>query len=222
VKSKGDIALNKSITYSLTTTEKFTLSPLPLRSPATEKENGWQIGKCVSAWIEPKYTKGHHNVKKKMLDFLRNSFYIHYTTSEKPMKPNRRYIALIIAIVALSGIALAGAYLEAFTAKSIDDNIVLEWKTGDESSVKQFDIERTSGGMVDFVTIGSLTATGNNSYYKFIDRSAYKSSDVIYKYRLKIVDRDPNVPPTYSNQISVSHTTSSVKRTWGSIKAMFR
>jgi len=43
---------------------------------------------------------------------------------------------------------------------------------------------------------------------------------MIFIYRLKIVDT--NGQASYSNEVSVSHNVSGVKRTWGSIKAMFR
>ncbi|MBE2279223.1 MAG: hypothetical protein IAE91_02440 [Ignavibacteriaceae bacterium] len=61
---------------------------------------------------------------------------------------------------------------------------------------------------------------GSNSSYSFLDEGAYKSSDVLYIYRLKIIDKDNT--QAYSKEISVNHAVSGVKKTWGSIKAMFR
>jgi hypothetical protein len=62
---------------------------------------------------------------------------------------------------------------------------------------------------------------GSNSLYTYVDRSAYKDTESVYVYRLKILEASSG-PSSYSNEITVSHSVSSVKRTWGSIKAMFR
>jgi hypothetical protein len=40
------------------------------------------------------------------------------------------------------------------------------------------------------------------------------------QYRLKLVRPDKSF--TYSNSVSVTHSVSSIKRTWGMIKEMFR
>jgi hypothetical protein len=57
--------------------------------------------------------------------------------------------------------------------------------------------------------------------YTYQDRSVFKPNDRIFYYRLKIVDRD-NTFTYYSEIVTVSPTISSVRQTWGSIKAMFR
>ena len=66
-----------------------------------------------------------------------------------------------------------------------------------------------------------VSPKGDNSYYTFTDQNAYKTNDMVFVYRLKIVDNSSVA--TYSADVTVSHSISSVyKRTWGSIKAMFR
>ncbi len=71
-----------------------------------------------------------------------------------------------------------------------------------------------------FVDITTIQPKGSNSYYTYLDQSAYKIENMLFIYRLKIVDT--NGQASYSNEVSVSHSVSGVKRTWGSIKAMFR
>lgn len=113
----------------------------------------------------------------------------------------------------------AGAYLDYFHVSSEGDNVQLQWKTEEETNLKQFDIERkTPGGA--YADIAVIQAKGSNSYYSYTDKSAYKANDLIFVYRLKIVDNDNSY--SYSNEVSVSPNISGVKRTWGSIKAMFR
>ena len=125
----------------------------------------------------------------------------------------------ILLISGLITLLFASATLEFFRGKSENGKVILEWKSKEEIAVKEFIIERKSN-IGDFVQIGSIPPKGNNSYYSFIDETAFKSSGSIYYYRLKIIDLNGSI--SYSNEITILHSVSSVKRTWGSIKAMFR
>ncbi len=123
-------------------------------------------------------------------------------------------------LIAVSSVyVLAGAHLAFFHARSENENVVISWQTSEETNVAQFVIERKASNSV-FMEIGRLEAKGDNSLYSFIDQNAYKGDDVIFIYRLKIVGNDDS--QSYSQEITVSHTTSVGKRTWGSIKALFR
>ncbi|MCE1190259.1 MAG: hypothetical protein LWX56_14115 [Ignavibacteria bacterium] len=117
------------------------------------------------------------------------------------------------------GFALATAILDTFTAKSEGDSVKLEWRTTDEVNVKEFVIER-KGVYGSFTPIASLTPHGNNSSYSFTDQNMYKTAASVYVYRLRVNDNSGTY--IYSKEISVSHSLSGIKRTWGSIKAMFR
>jgi hypothetical protein len=113
----------------------------------------------------------------------------------------------------------AGAFLSYFHVRSEEDNIILNWQTSQEINLKEYKIERRSS-TGPFVEIGSVKATGDNSIYTFTDENAFKTSDALYVYRLKLVDQDAT--STYSIEVAVSHNPTTVKRTWGSIKALFR
>lgn len=114
----------------------------------------------------------------------------------------------------------AGAVIIDISASSDGENIVIRWSTAEETNMKHFQIERKSVNST-FATISDdINATGHNSYYEFVDENAYKTSDAVYVYRLKITESTGNI--THSGEVSVSHKVSSVKRTWGSIKALFR
>jgi len=124
----------------------------------------------------------------------------------------------IISVFMFAAAVFAGAYLEQFSASSDGDDIKLEWKTGEESGVRSFIIERSQISYDNFTEIATVKPQGSNSFYSYTDKSAYKATDLIFKYRLKIVASEVS----YSKTISVSQNISGVKRTWGSIKAMFR
>lgn len=133
----------------------------------------------------------------------------------------KRSISILALLLFVAGSALGGAFLDFFNGRSDGDNIVLEWKTRSESNLLRYEIQRKAGASGEFVTLATVQPKGSNSLYTYIDRSAYKESESVYIYRLKILDSSSG-PASYSNEITVTHSVSSVKRTWGSIKAMFR
>jgi len=123
----------------------------------------------------------------------------------------------IVCLVATT--VFAGTFLEYFQGRSDGEDIRIEWKTQEEINLQHFKIERKTP-QSSFVDITTIQPKGSNSYYTYLDQSAYKPNNMVFIYRLKIVDTNGQV--SYSNEVSVSHSVSGVKRTWGSIKAMFR
>lgn len=131
---------------------------------------------------------------------------------------NLKYFTVLFLIVG-AGIVFANALLSVFQAHSDGNDIIIEWQTTQENNLKEFVVQRKTANS-DFIDLATVKAKGSNSYYTYRDESAYKSTGTLYIYRLKIVDNDNTV--SYSADVSVSHNVSSVKRTWGSIKALFR
>jgi hypothetical protein len=125
----------------------------------------------------------------------------------------------ILIILLLTTAVFAGTFLEYFHGRSEGDDIRLEWKTREEVNLQNFKIERKTPQSA-FAEIATVQPKGSNSYYSYLDQTTYKITDMIFIYRLKIVDT--NGQASYSNEVTVSHSVSGVKRTWGSIKAMFR
>jgi hypothetical protein len=129
-------------------------------------------------------------------------------------------LSTIIVSFLIIATVYAGAYIEYFHARSESDNVRLEWQTSEETNLLKFVIERKTP-QSSFTEVASVAPKGNNSNYIFTDQNAYKTNDMVFVYRLKIVDNNDQV--TYSADVTVTHSISSVaKRTWGSIKAMFR
>ena len=125
----------------------------------------------------------------------------------------------ILLVLAVAAVTFAGAYLDYFQASTDGGNVKIEWKTGDETNLNHYSIERKTPQLT-YNEIATVQPKGSNSFYTFTDQSIYKAQDVLFVYRLKIVDNNQQV--SYSGEVSVSPNISGVKRTWGSIKAMFR
>lgn len=107
-----------------------------------------------------------------------------------------------------------------FQANSNGSNITLRWETLDESNVLRFEIERRSGVDGQFIYIATVDPKGP-SQYELIDYSVLNKSSSIFQYRLKIIFSN-NISQSYIGPVSVVHTVSGIRRTWGSIKAIFR
>ncbi len=90
-----------------------------------------------------------------------------------------------------------------FVAQQNASNITCKWQTVNESNVNNFEIERSIDGK-SFERIGTKKAVGNtstNSFYQFIDESAYSLRTTVIYYRLKSIDNDGKF--SYSNTIMV-------------------
>ena len=131
----------------------------------------------------------------------------------------KKKIFPFLLVIVLFGTSIAGAFIEYFHARVEGENVKLEWKTGEESNLKHFVLERRTQ-QSPYIDLATINAKGSNSFYSYYDESVYKASSYIFTYRLRIVENDSKV--SYSSEVSVSPSISGVKRTWGSIKAMFR
>ncbi len=118
--------------------------------------------------------------------------------------------------------------IETFTARSDGSAITIEWRSISEQDLKKFELERSSNKS-GFQRVTSIDAKGTPSNYKYIDNEAYFKnqpgddvplSKTVFYYRLKLINKDNT--HVYSNTITVTHEVSTVRRTWGMIKEMFR
>lgn len=125
----------------------------------------------------------------------------------------------------LATVVAADIAFDYLTARSNGKDIRVEWKTTREDDVTKFEVERSLAGQNDFRSVGTLVARGSGTSYSFVDENAMvngKSSTVsatLYSYRIRSVGQSTSA---LSQTINVSHTVSSVRRTWGMIKEMFR
>jgi len=124
-------------------------------------------------------------------------------------------ISLLVVISAF----FLGVHYSDFSIVSDTDNVILSWHTNIEEGLKETSVERkvVSGS---FASVGTVEAKGDNSSYTFTDENAFKVEDGVYVYRLRFIDSDGDYH--LSNEQTVTHLTSVSKKTWGSIKALFR
>jgi len=132
------------------------------------------------------------------------------------------FVRIFLLLVMISTFVLGGATIRdgSLQARSDGNDVSIQWGTTDENLMQEFVIERQASGQSDWNALDPVIAPkGNNSFYEFVDQTAFKANASVYQYRIRIVALDGT---SYSKIMVVSHNVSSVKRTWGSLKAMFR
>jgi len=137
--------------------------------------------------------------------------------------PKLRIISYCVSLLLLVAASGRADVIKSGSIQAYSDgvNVTLRWATEDESSVLYYEVERSTGNSGNFMSIGRIDPKGP-SLYEFIDNSAFMLKvTTIYHYRIKVVFSGDKTP-LYTQSLTVSHTVSGVRRTWGSIKAMFR
>ena len=154
-------------------------------------------------------------------DFL--DFFIPRSYIGSPME-NRfmfRTLAPVVVLLILSAsLALAGGIRDgSLTAYSNGSTITIRWISADETNTTGYMVERKSGidGAFIRLTDVPIAPKGSNASYEFVDNTAFRTTGSFYVYRITAVGSGAE-----PYDVSVNPNFSGVRRTWGSIKAMFR
>ncbi len=110
--------------------------------------------------------------------------------------------------------------LSAFSVQPRGEDFEISWQTDLEDGVSGFELHRrTSTTNNEFVLVGTVSPHGIGRTYTMLDDKIFKVSSEMIDYRLQAVLSDG------SRQVlrieSVNYTPTAIRRTWGSIKAMF-
>ncbi len=124
---------------------------------------------------------------------------------------------LIFVSLAFAAVIMDGS----FSAAPSGSKIMLRWVSSDETGVAKYDISRATGYDGQFVYLESVRATGSGSSYEYLDNTVFKTTDNLYKYAVT-PRTGTGAQVGVSFQATCSLNISGVRRTWGSIKAMFR
>lgn len=137
-----------------------------------------------------------------------------------------RVFISVIALVVLAGVAVAGVIRDgSLTAESTQSGTILHWTSDNESGVANYLIERSIANNPDqyLVLVPRYKVQGNGYQYQYLDETAFKTDDSFYRYRVTPLDLGGNAITSEAKITGVVHLISTgVRRTWGSIKALFR
>lgn len=126
---------------------------------------------------------------------------------------------IVLSVVLITGFMPGTIGIDYFKAKSVGDRVILEWRSITEDGLVSYSIERKRELQNDYESIKTLEPKGNGSFYQFDDLGLYKTNGEKISYRLKITGEGSNF---YYMDATASYTSTAVRRTWGSIKAMFK
>lgn len=128
---------------------------------------------------------------------------------------------VISCLFLLFAMPLFAASLSDFSIAPGDGRIVVRWEAADESGLARYILER-SVDRGEYVAVATVTARGANQTYQFTDTDLYSvdRSPRTFSYRLKFVNRDNTTSYSITREATIQ--ISSIRRTWGSVKAMFR
>lgn len=135
-----------------------------------------------------------------------------------PFTPIRATVLLALLLVAA---ASSGVELEYFRVEKEDAEFVLRWQAVNESDVRQYQIFRQTSLSGDrFVRIQTVSPHGAGRPYEFRDSQVFKDASEMVTYSLEAV-MTGGERVTFE-KVSAEYTSTALRRTWGSIKAMFQ
>jgi len=112
-----------------------------------------------------------------------------------------------------------GVSLNFFRAGFEGTDVKIEWELANESSVTGFEVSRKLANETAFRRINGLANNGSK-YYAFIDTDLRNTPNrigtITYKLHVSSNTGDATFTTAFANN------PSSVERSWGSIKSMFR
>ena|GEM_PF-262542 len=141
----------------------------------------------------------------------------------KGIKRDMRLILSTFLVLLLTGAGfMAGQVrLSDFKIQEEGNDFRVSWTTEMEDEVRQFELMRRSPNSNDqFVRVHTVPAHGIGREYGYLDSQVFKSGSEKLDYRLEAVYF--NGVREAVRTVSVNYTSTAVRRTWGSLKAMFQ
>ncbi len=144
----------------------------------------------------------------------------------------RIFFTLLFSVTTLALASYSSFKLDSFSAEIPAENrtsIRLSWEVTADQDVESYIILRQSADQTTRKQIHEAdTRPGSEARkkYTFDDNTLYKSGSdngqqVTYFLQIKMKGSGQIIEPT-NNQAKLTYTSTTVRRTWGSIKAMFQ
>lgn len=138
------------------------------------------------------------------------------------MKKGVLILVLIICATMFVGATVSAQVISGpLTAEPREGYIILRWNTLDESNVEKFQILRKEASQGEYLPIAEVGKKGNNSNYSYEDRTVFKTTGRVFQYMVRVVNTANLIAEEKSTSVSYG-LSSAARRTWGSIKSMFR
>ena len=134
----------------------------------------------------------------------------------------RSFLAVLVLCLASASVALGQTVrLAEQRIEQRDARVIVTWRTAAEVGVQGYEVLRRSastGG--EYMRLGDVAVHGTNRPYEFADDGLYKNAVVQADYQVVAVLAGGVRQVLFAAQ--VNYTTTGLRRTWGSLKAMFQ
>jgi hypothetical protein len=137
------------------------------------------------------------------------------------MKAGQKYFLPILLFMVFSGMLLAQTSTPVITEvkQESDGTMRISWSIGSEDGIDHYEIFRSTGTTGQFSHIGDVP----HGTFSFTDNyDLFKTTGKYFRYQIKALHAETIVGQSAIVGASYNSTSSAAKRTWGSIKAMFR
>ena len=129
------------------------------------------------------------------------------------------FVAGLLSIVVAAS-SFTGVRLKYFNLERQDEGVLITWETDQEDEVETFEVFRKAGFDAQFARVAQSDDLGPDQQYRWIDKNVYKKGSVFIDYRLEVVFTD-GVRQRLAEK-KINYTSTAIRRSWGSIKAMFQ
>jgi hypothetical protein len=126
------------------------------------------------------------------------------------------FFIIFICFSAKNAVA-QGVVLNNFSVNSVGSDVRIAWNIQNETGVSEFRLYRKMSTETDYKYVGTIPTNGSLSY-TYTDDNVFKTEATTITYELRVIKNGS----MYNFYSTFTHQTSSVQRTWGSIKSMFR
>lgn len=107
--------------------------------------------------------------------------------------------------------------LSYFNASPDGTDVLVSFEVPQETGITNFKLWRKIGTETEFTFLSHIPPTGA-MHYQYLDYTIFKDEVKNITYRLQVYQGSA----VYTYYTNILHNPTSVQRTWGSIKAMFR
>lgn len=96
-------------------------------------------------------------------------------------------------------------------------DILVTWEVPNEADITEYRLFRRRNNETTLTHVTTVASNGSGKY-SYLDGNIFKTESRVLHYELHIVQGNTVI----KYERSISHNPTSIQRTWGSIKAMFR
>lgn len=131
-----------------------------------------------------------------------------------------RALLFATSVLVLAGFSAYTVQLSYFDVEAREADFLVAWQTEVEEEVRAYELFRKTSYNDEYMLVQAFDAHGSDKVYEFVDDQVYKSASEEVDYRLDAIFA--NGLRQQLGHRSVNYTPTYVRRTWGSIKAMFQ